>query len=209
MTEQRSVPDSRLDSPAESLRDRVFAAGTRALGVALLPAAYLRAPGRAKYLAAQWALAARYPREDLRGLNQATRAAFTSARAEAFWRDHQLIGLTSGHRDAGAQQRMFEAEVRRTGSVYAARLRVLPAAESRHVQGVALDVRPSQGAGWLEANGARHDLYRRYDNEWWHFEHCPGTKGRKPELLPYPGAVAASMNTGPVPFLTSMSGNLL
>ena len=204
MTEQRSAPDS----PRDSLRDRVFAVGTRALGVALLPAAYLRSPGRAKYFAAQWALAARYPHEDLAGLNQATHAAFTRARAEAFWRDHQLIGLTSGHRDARTQQRMYEAEVRRTGSVYAARLRVLPAAESRHVQGVALDVRPSQGARWLEANGSRHDLYRRYDNEWWHFEHFPHTNGRKPELLPYPGAVAVSMNTGPVPFLTSMSGSL-
>ena len=201
MTDRRSVPDSR--------RDRVFAAGTRALGVVLLPIAYLRAPGRARYLACQWALGARYPKEDLAGLSPAARAAFTRARAEAFWRDHQLIGLTSGHRDAGVQQRMFEAEVRRTGSVYAARLRVLPAAESRHVRGIALDVRPSQGARWLEANGARYDLYRRYDNEWWHFEHCPATHGRKPELLPYPGAVATGMDTGPVPFLTSMSGTLL
>lgn len=201
MSEQRSVPDS--------LRDRVFAAGTRALGMALLPAAYLRAPGRARYFACQWALAARYPREDLAGLDSAARAAFTNARTDAFWRDHQLIGLTSGHRDAGAQQRMFEAEVRRTGSVYQARLRVLPAAESRHVRGIALDVRPCQGARWLERNGVRYDLYRRYDNEWWHFEHCPGTNGRKPEVLPYPGAVAISPDTGPVPFLTSMSGTLL
>jgi hypothetical protein len=201
MSEQRSVPDSR--------RDRVFAACARALGVALLPAAYLRDPGRARYLACQWALAARYPSENLAGLDRGARAAFTSARAEAFWRDRQLIGLTSGHRDAGAQQRMFEAEVRRTGSVYAARLRVLPAAESRHVQGVALDVRPSQGARWLEDNGARFDLYRRYDNEWWHFEHCPATNGRKPERLPCPGAVACGLDTGPVPFLTSMSGTLL
>jgi D-alanyl-D-alanine carboxypeptidase len=201
MTDQRSVPDSR--------RDRVFAAGTRALGLALLPLAYLRAPSRARYLACQWALAARYPKENLAGLSRGARAAFTGARAEAFWRDHQLIGLTSGHRDAGVQQRMYEAEVRHTGSVYAARLRVLPAAESRHVQGIALDVRPSQGARWLEDNGARYDLYRRYDNEWWHFEHCPATNGRRPELLPYPGAVAAGMNTGPVPFLTSMSGTLL
>lgn len=198
---RRTLPDS--------FRDRVFAAGARALGVALLPAAFLRSPRRAKYLACQWALAARFPREDLSGLTDGAHAAFTTARAEAFWRDHQLIGLTSGHRDAGVQQRMFEAEMRRTGSVYAARLRVLPAAESRHVHGIALDVRPTQGARWLEDNGARFDLYRRYDNEWWHFEHCPGTGGHKPEMLPYPGAVALGMNTGPVPFLTSMSGKLL
>ncbi|HEV3357281.1 MAG TPA: D-alanyl-D-alanine carboxypeptidase [Pseudonocardiaceae bacterium] len=201
MSDQRAVP--------ESVRDRVFAAGARALGVLLLPVAYLRDPGQARYFACQWALAARYPRENLAGLDARARAAFTAARTEAFWRDHQLLGLTSGHRDAGTQQRMFEAEVRRTGSVYAARLRVLPAAESRHVQGTALDVRPTGGARWLAANGARYDLYRRYANEWWHFEHHPGTRGRKPELLPYPGAVAAGVNTGPVPFLTSMSGTLL
>jgi hypothetical protein len=197
----RSVPDS--------LRDHLFATGTRALGVLLLPVAYLRAPGRARYLACQWALAARYPSEDLDGLHPAVRDAFTWARTEAFWRDRQLIGLTSGHRDAGVQQRMFEAAVRRSGSVYAARLLVLPAAESRHVQGVALDVRPTQGARWLEDHGARYDLYRRYDNEWWHFEHFPATNGRKPEMLPHPGAVAINADTGPVPFLTSMSGTLL
>lgn len=197
----RAIPDT--------LRDRIFAAGTRVLGVLLLPVAYVRAPGRARYLACQWALAARYPGEDLDGLRPSTRAAFTWARSEAFWRDHQLIGVTSGHRDAGVQQRMFEAAVRRAGSVYAARLLVLPAAESRHVQGIALDVRPTQGARWLEEHGARYDLYRRYDNEWWHFEHCPGTRGRRPEMLPHPGAVAVSVDTGPVPFLTSMSGTLL
>jgi hypothetical protein len=201
MSDERSVPDS--------LRDRLLAAGARALGVALLPAAYLRAPGRARFFACQWALSVRYPKEDLSGLSPAARTAFRTARAEAFWRNRQLIGLTSGHRDAGAQQRMFEAEVRRTGSVYTARLRVLPAVESRHVRGIALDVRPSQGARWLEDNGARYYLYRRYDNEWWHFEHCPATFGRRPELLPYPGAVASGMNTGPVPFLTGMSGTLL
>ena len=196
----RSVPDS--------LRDHLFAAGTRALGVLLLPVAYLRAPGRARYLACQWALAARYPSEDLDGLRPAVRDAFTWARTEAFWRDRQLIGLTSGHRDAGVQQRMFEAAVRRAGTIYAARLLVLPASESRHVQGIALDVRPTQGARWLAEHGARFDLYRRYDNEWWHFEHFPATNGRKPEMLPHPGAVATG-DTGPVPFLTSMSGTLL
>ncbi len=201
MTDQRSVPDS--------VRDRIFARGTLALGRLLLPIAYLRDRDRARYFACQWALGARYPKENLAGLDAGARAAFTAARAEAFWRDHQLIGLTSGHRDAGAQQRMFEAEVRRTGSMYAARLRVLPAAESSHVQGIALDVRPTKGARWLEANGARYDLHRRYANEWWHFEHHPETHGRKPELLPYPGAVAAGASTAPLPLFTSMSGTLL
>ncbi|HJP79255.1 MAG TPA: D-alanyl-D-alanine carboxypeptidase [Pseudonocardiaceae bacterium] len=189
MTDRRCLPDSR--------RDRIMAAGALALGGLLLPIAFLRSPGRAKYFASQWALAARFPRENLAGLDRATRAAFTRARAEAFWRDHQLIGLTSGHREAGAQQRMFEAEVRRTGSEHAARLRVLPPAESSHVRGVALDVRPWQGARWLEHNGGRYSLFRHYDNEWWHFEHR--ADGRAPEMLPHPGATP----------IGSISGSLL
>jgi hypothetical protein len=186
MVNERCVPDSR--------RDRLLAAGALALGVLLLPVAFLLAPVRAGYLACQWALAARFPRENLAGLDQTTRSAFTRARAEAFWRDHQLIGLTSGHREAGTQQRMFEDEVRRAGSVHAARLRVLPATESSHVRGVALDVRPWQGARWLADNGGRYDLFRRYDNEWWHFEHC--ADGRAPEMLPYPGAVSVGSISG-------------
>ncbi|WP_336159045.1 D-alanyl-D-alanine carboxypeptidase [Amycolatopsis sp. VC5-11] len=171
----------------ESLRrPRVFAAVTRLLALTLLPAAFLRSPGRGRYLACQWALAMRYPAEDLAGLSEPARAAFTAARAEAFWRDHQLIGLTSGHRDAAHQHRLFAEEVHRTGSVTAARRRVLPPHESAHVRGTALDVRPTEGAAWLERHGAEYRLYRRYDNEWWHFEYHADTV---PMRLPDPGAL--------------------
>ncbi|MER6898653.1 D-alanyl-D-alanine carboxypeptidase, partial [Amycolatopsis sp. NPDC000740] len=60
----------------------------------------------------------------------------------------------------------------------------LPPAQSQHVQGVALDVRPYEGAQWLEVHGGRFGLYRVYDNEWWHFEYHPN--GR-PQRLPHPG----------------------
>ena len=169
-------------------RDRVFAAGTKVLALALLPAALLRAPGRARRLACQWALAARFPAENLDGLTGPALAAFTAARTEAFWRDGQLIGLTSGHRDPAEQQRLYAAEVRRTGSPRAARRRILPAAESAHVSGVAMDVRPTEGARWLEEHGGRYCLFRIYDNEWWHFEHRPEGGSQAPPRLPYPGA---------------------
>jgi LAS superfamily LD-carboxypeptidase LdcB len=100
------------------------------------------------------------------------------------WRNGELIGLTSGYRDAAEQARLFAETVSRTGSREAARRWTLPPDESRHVAGTALDVRPAEGARWLERYGARHDLYRVYDNEWWHFEYRPG--GR-PERLPDPG----------------------
>ncbi|MFG1859098.1 M15 family metallopeptidase [Actinomadura geliboluensis] len=151
----------------------------------LLPIAFCRAPGRARFLACQWALRLRFPAEDLRGLAPETLAAFTHARAEAFWRDGQLIGLTSGYRDAAEQHRLFSAEVRRTGSVSAARRRVLPPQESSHVRGLAIDVRPTEGARWLEQNGGRYGLYRIYGNEWWHFEY----RIVEPVQLPHPDAV--------------------
>ncbi|WP_436494822.1 M15 family metallopeptidase [Actinokineospora sp. HUAS TT18] len=172
----------------ESARDRLFAVITRLIALLLLPAAYLT--GRARHTACQWALALRYPAEDLAGLTPPTRAAFTEARAVAFWRDGQLIGLTSGHRDAGTQRTLFAEAVRRSGSVAVARTRVLPPDESNHVKGIALDVRPAQGAAWLERHGARFHLHRTYDNEWWHFEYRPEACGRPLPRLPHPGAKA-------------------
>jgi hypothetical protein len=170
-----------------STRDRAFAVITKALAVCLLPAGYLRAPGHSRYFACQWALALRFPAEDLRGLTREAFVAFTTARTEAFWRDGQLIGLTSGHRNPSEQYLLFGAEVRRTGSPQLARRRVLPPEESAHVRGIAMDVRPVEGARWLEDKGWRYQLYRTYDNEWWHFEH----RHRPPLQLPHPGALAS------------------
>ncbi|AHH99236.1 hypothetical protein GCM10010174_49960 [Kutzneria viridogrisea] len=170
-------------------RDLLLQTTTQLLAVLLLPVAYAHSPGRGRHLACQWALGLRFPAEDLTGLTGPARAAFAAARTEAFWRDGQLIGLTSGHRDAAEQHRLFSEQVRRSGSVQAARRQVLPAEESSHVMGTAMDVRPAEGARWLEANGWRHDLYRIYDNEWWHFEHRPEAGGRAPARLPHPGAV--------------------
>ena len=174
-------------------RDRLYKLVIRLLSVALLPFAFARAPHRprrARQTACQWALAARFPAENLDGLTPATRAAFEAARTEALWRHGELIGLTDGYRDPQAQARLFAAAVRRTGSAALARYRTLPPHESGHVAGIALDVRPAEGARWLERHGSRHHLYRVYDNEWWHFEYRPD--GR-PERLPHPGA---SVNRG-------------
>jgi hypothetical protein len=168
----------------ERRRDVVYRWVTRGLAVALVPVAWLAAPGRGRHTACQWALAARFPAEDLAGLTGATRAAFEAARAEALWEHGELIGLTSGYRDPLEQARLFAAAVDRHGSVAAAWRRVLPPHASRHVAGTALDVRPTEGARWLERHGGRHGLYRTYDNEWWHFEYRPD--GR-PVRLPHPG----------------------
>jgi len=166
-------------------RDTVYRWSTLLLAVALVPAARLAGGrGAGRHLACQWALGARFPAENLDGLTPATRAAFEAARTRALWRHGELIGLTSGHRRPDRQARMFAEAVRRTGSAEVARRRVLPAEESKHVAGTALDVRPAEGARWLEKHGGPHGLYRIYDNEWWHFEYRP--EGR-PEMLPHSG----------------------
>jgi len=179
------VPWVPCSSRTARRRDRLYRLVTRLLSVALLPLAFVVAPLRARHVACQWALAARFPAEDLDGLTPATRAAFEAARAEALWRHGELIGLTDGYRDAYAQARLFADMVRRAGSPGLAMRWALPPHESRHVAGTALDVRPVEGARWLERYGSRHHLYRVYDNEWWHFEYRPG--GRPPRL-PHPGA---------------------
>lgn len=178
------------------VRDRGYRLLTRVLAVVLWPMAFVVAPGRGRFLACQWALAARFPAEDLTGLVPAARAAFTAARAVALWRDGALIGLTSGHRAARTQARLYAEEVRRRGSEAAARMWVLPPEESRHVAGTALDVRPAEGARWLERHGARFHLYRVYDNEWWHFEYRPEGPPRR---LPHPGVATSTVIPWPTP----------
>lgn len=178
-------------------RDRLYAVVTLVLAVLLLPAALARHPGRARELACCWALRMRFPVEDLTGLTDDAVAAFTAARTEALWRHGQLIGLTSGYRDPLVQQRLFDEEVRRSGSLASARMLVLPPAESSHVKGIALDVRPTEGARWLEKHGARYSLYRIYDNEWWHFEHRPERR-HATTTTTHPGADATDRKAEPV-----------
>ena len=77
-------------------RDAVYRAVTRLLAFSLAPVAALRAPGRARHTACQWALRMRFPAENLAGLTPATRVAFEAARTQALWRHGELLGLTSG-----------------------------------------------------------------------------------------------------------------
>ncbi|HEY8472730.1 MAG TPA: D,D-peptidase/D,D-carboxypeptidase VanY-N [Natronosporangium sp.] len=177
-------------------RDRLYAAATKLLAVLLLPVAFVRSPGRARYLACQWALRLRFPREDLTGLTAAAEAAFRAARTEAFWRYGQLIGLTSGYRHPTVQQRLFDEAVRKTGSPVAARLWTLPPEESSHVKGIGLDVRPTEGANWLAEHGARYHLYRTFDNEWWHFEYLPERRCLPRQRPPHPAAAGERARGG-------------
>ncbi|MGZ4601096.1 D-alanyl-D-alanine carboxypeptidase family protein [Oryzihumus sp.] len=95
------------------------------------------------------------------------------------------LTVTSGRRSRAEQQRLFDAAVRQYGSVAKARQWVLPPSESRHVTGEAVDIGPRSGARWLEVNGVKWGLCRRYVNEWWHFERLAPAIGQAcPALEP-------------------------
>ncbi len=87
------------------------------------------------------------------------------------------IEIVSAHRSAAVQQALYDQAIARYGSAAEARRWVLPPDESEHVKGGAVDVSPRAAATWLEQNGVRYGLCRRYVNEWWHFERLAGPKG--------------------------------
>ena len=87
------------------------------------------------------------------------------------------LRVTSGWRSRDQQQRLFAEAVARYGSRSVARQWVLPPGESAHVRGEAVDVGPAAGAAWLQDNGVRFGLCRRYINESWHFERLAAARG--------------------------------
>lgn len=64
--------------------------------------------------------------------------------------------------------------------------------------GLALDVRPTEGARWLEQHGGRYGLYRVYDNEWWHFEYRTPGRADCRIRMPRPGCLITMPRTGHV-----------
>ena len=92
--------------------------------------------------------------------------------------DGVTVQINSGRRSAAKQQRLFDEAVKKYGSRKAAMRWVLPPEDSAHVQGKAVDIKPAAAMQWLDKNGWRFGICRRYDNEPWHFEAltAPGTK---------------------------------
>lgn len=84
------------------------------------------------------------------------------------------IGTRSGWRSMNTQTRLFNAAVAKYGSAKVAHRWVLPANESMHTWGLAVDFKlgtdPAKSLKWLEANSFKYGLCRKYKNEWWHFE---------------------------------------
>ncbi|WP_448631731.1 M15 family metallopeptidase [Cellulomonas soli] len=80
------------------------------------------------------------------------------------------LRVTSGWRSADEQRQVVRDTITRYGSEQEAHRWVLPPEHSAHVQGLAVDVGPTEGAYWLDEHGAQFGLCRTYDNEVWHFE---------------------------------------
>lgn len=125
-----------------------------------------------------------YDESSVDGLTPTLRTRLLKAMAAAK-RAGVAITVTSGRRSAAKQQKLLDEAIKRYGSYKAATRWVLPPEYSAHVKGKAVDIGPQAGQRWLNANGWRYGLCRRYDNEPWHFEALT-TPGRKcPPREPY------------------------
>ncbi len=97
--------------------------------------------------------------------------------------DDVVLTLTSGLRTAAEQQELVDEAVARYGVPEAYRW-VLPPEQSAHVQGLAVDVGPTEGAYWLQQHGPDLGLCPTYANEVWHFELLPEGATACPEPRP-------------------------
>jgi zinc D-Ala-D-Ala carboxypeptidase len=165
----------------ESVRRR-RARRTAALVVTVLVAALAVA---AYVLASTAARGSGLPRAaaSAHGLDPELQRRFAAAQAAAA-SDGVDLTLTSGWRSAGDQQALVDAALERYGSPQEAHRWVLPPEASAHVQGLAVDVGPTDGALWLEEHGLELGLCRAYANELWHFEKLADGATACPEMHP-------------------------
>jgi hypothetical protein len=110
-------------------------------------------------------------------LLDAVRAATEDAR-----RDGVELLITSGWRSRDYQQRLLDEAVQRRGSREEALRWVLPPDASRHVDGEAVDIGPTEASYWMAEHGARHGLCQVYANEVWHYELLAAPGGTCPAL---------------------------
>lgn len=114
------------------------------------------------------------------------KARFEAAKVAAD-REGMNLYITSGFRSEERQAILFANAIEKYGSESEAAKWVLPAKNSHHPDGLAIDVNypgDRAGAKWLELNGARFGLCRVYANEWWHFEGVIAPGGDCPEMAP-------------------------
>lgn len=99
-------------------------------------------------------------------------------------KDGVALRVTSGLRSYADQEALWAEGIETHGSEAEAARWVLPPDVSTHVEGLAVDVGPADGAAWLGEHGARWGLCQVYANEPWHFERVTKNKGTCPAPLP-------------------------
>jgi hypothetical protein len=98
----------------------------------------------------------------------ALREAATDAEA-----DGVELFVDSGWRSAAYQEGLLRQAVAKYGSEAEAARWVATPDTSAHVSGHAVDIGPSDAAGWLSDHGPEYGLCQIYRNEPWHFELWP------------------------------------
>jgi LAS superfamily LD-carboxypeptidase LdcB len=130
-----------------------------------------------------------YDEESDLGLTPTMRSRLRKATAAAK-ADGITISITSARRSVAKQNQLLKAAIAKYGSYREAIRWVLPPEKSAHVKGKAVDIGPRTAMAWLEKNGWRYGLCRRYDNEPWHFEALT-TPGKRCPALQVSGAAEA------------------
>ena len=83
------------------------------------------------------------------------------------------VYVSSGWRSQKYQEQLFREAVSKYGSEEEAARWVATPGTSAHESGDAVDIGPSDAAGWLSEHGAMYGLCRVYSNEPWHYELRP------------------------------------
>lgn len=78
--------------------------------------------------------------------------------------------VTDGWRSERYQQLLLDNAIRNYLSEEEARKWVKTPEESTHVQGLAVDIGPTDADSWLSQHGSDYGLCQTYGNEMWHFE---------------------------------------
>ncbi|RKQ91974.1 D-alanyl-D-alanine carboxypeptidase-like protein [Solirubrobacter pauli] len=99
-------------------------------------------------------------------------------------RDGITIQITSGVRTRAHQQQLLDEAIETYGSEAVARQYVNTPERSTHVQGLAVDVGPTDAAYWLAQHGAAYGLCQIYANEIWHYERVVEPGGACPPQRP-------------------------
>lgn len=97
------------------------------------------------------------------------------------------LGVYSANRSTARQKQLWQAALKKYGSVAAARRWVAPPGHSRHEMGIAADLSwkgqslreaPDEVVTWIHENAAKHGLHFPLGNENWHIEKV-GSRSKK------------------------------